>query len=124
MESLKYILLYFLRDHLPWQKLKKETKQQKYKLIMEKKAIIGVDEFYNKIPREFAVYMNHVRVLKFEDKLNYSYLRKIFQSLFVRHSFEYDNVFDWTIKRYLELTSRQPKSSRSNCARDCCHIYP
>jgi hypothetical protein len=51
MESLGYILLYFFRGHLPWQKLKEETKQQKYKLIIEKKAIIGIGELYDKVPR-------------------------------------------------------------------------
>jgi hypothetical protein len=107
MESLGYILLYFLRGRLSWQELKGETKGQKYKLMMEKKATIGVDELCDKVPREFAVYMDHVRALKFEDKPNYSYLRKIFESLFVRYGFEYDNVFDWTIKRYLELQQQK-----------------
>jgi hypothetical protein len=97
MESLGYILLYFLRGHLPWQELKGETKEQKYKLMMEKKTTIDVEELCDKVPREFAVYMDHVRALRFEEKPNYSYLRKIFQNLFVRRGFEYDNVFDWTI---------------------------
>jgi hypothetical protein len=35
MESLGYVLLYFLRDRLPWQGLEAETKEQKYTLEMK-----------------------------------------------------------------------------------------
>jgi hypothetical protein len=60
---------------------------------------------------EFAVYMDHVRALKFEDKPNYPYLRKIFQSLFIRHGFEYDNVFDWTVRKYLGAPTTEETAS-------------
>jgi casein kinase I homolog HRR25 len=103
--------LYFLRGGLPWQELKGETKQEKYKLMMEKKATISVDELCDDVPREFAIYMDHVRTLKFDGKPKYAYLRKIFWDLFIRNGFEYDNVFDWTIKRYLELDRPQKEPS-------------
>ena len=35
-------------------------------------------------PTEFVVYMNYVRSLRFDDKPDYSYLRKIFRDLFLR----------------------------------------
>ncbi len=111
MESLGYLLLYFLRGRLPWQGLKAETEQQKYKLVMEKKTTISVEELCNKQLREIAVYMDHVRSLRFEDRPDYSYLRKIFRGLFVRQGFEYDNVFDWTIKRYAEQQKIQPRAA-------------
>jgi hypothetical protein len=67
--------------------------------MMEMKNTIGVDELCDQVPREFADYMDHVRALKFEDKPNYSYLRRVFRELFIRRRFEYENVFDRTIKR-------------------------
>jgi hypothetical protein len=72
MESLGYILLYFLRGHLPWQNVERETKQEKYKLMIEKKGTIGVDELCDNVPQEFAVYMDHVRALKFEREPKYA----------------------------------------------------
>lgn len=101
-ESLGYMLVCFLRGSLPWQNLEAETKAQKYKLMMEMKNTIGVDELCDQVAGEFTVYMDHVRALKFEDKPVYTFLRKVFRELFIRRRFEYDNVFDWTIKRYME----------------------
>jgi len=40
-----------------------------------------------------------VRSIRFEDKPDYMYLRKLFRELFVREGFTNDNVFDWTILR-------------------------
>ncbi|CAJ0747793.1 17824_t:CDS:10, partial [Entrophospora sp. SA101] len=51
-------------------------------------------------PNEFAIYLNYTRSLRFDDKPDYSYLRKLFRDLFVREGFQYDYVFDWTIFKY------------------------
>lgn len=37
IESLGYVLIYFIKGILPWQNLKGETRQEKYERIMEKK---------------------------------------------------------------------------------------
>ena len=51
-------------------------------------------------PNEFAIYLNYTRSLLFDDKPDYSYLRKIFRDLFVHEGFQYDYVFDWTVYKY------------------------
>ena len=107
LESLGYILLYFLRGSLPWQGMKAKTKAQKYKLMMEMKSKIDLDELCDQAPREFVIYMDHVQALEFEDKPDYSYLRRTFRELFIRQRFEYDHVFDWTIGRYMEQPEMQ-----------------
>jgi casein kinase I family protein HRR25 len=48
-------------------------------------------------PNEFAIYLNYCRSLRFDDKPDYSYLRKLFRDLFVREGFQYDYVFDWSV---------------------------
>ena len=38
-----------------------------------------------------------VQWVRFEDKPDYSFLRKLFRDLFIREGYQYDYVFDWTI---------------------------
>jgi hypothetical protein len=44
---------------------------------------------------EFATYLQYCRSLKFEEKPDYKYLRKLFRDLFYRMGYEYDYCWDW-----------------------------
>ena len=102
LEAIGYILMYFLRGSLPWQGLKAQTKQQKYDRISEKKMATPVEALCKGYPSEFSTYMNYTRSLRFEDKPDYAYLKKLLRDLFVREGFQTDYVFDWTVKRIHE----------------------
>jgi len=98
LEALGYVLMYFLRGSLPWQGLKAATKKQKYDMISEKKMSTPVEVLCRGYPSEFGTYLNYCRSLKFADKPDYSYLRKMFKDLFFREGYAYDHNFDWTLK--------------------------
>eukprot|EP01086_Lenisia_limosa_P001195 TRINITY_DN121_c0_g1_i1.p1 TRINITY_DN121_c0_g1~~TRINITY_DN121_c0_g1_i1.p1 ORF type:complete len:360 (+),score=87.60 TRINITY_DN121_c0_g1_i1:97-1176(+) len=97
LEALGYVLIYFLRRSLPWQGLRAPTKRIKYERIAEKKIGTSVDYLCRNLPSEFTAYLNYVRSLRFDDKPDYAYLRKMFRDLFVREGFHYDYYFDWVI---------------------------
>ncbi|KAJ7904013.1 kinase-like protein [Mycena leptocephala] len=99
LESLAYVIMYFLRGDLPWQGLKAATKKQKYDRIMEKKMTTPTDLLCRGFPNEFGIFLNYTRALRFDDKPDYSYLRKLFRDLFVREGYQYDYVFDWSVQR-------------------------
>ncbi|CAN0900094.1 Casein kinase 1-like protein 3 [Linum grandiflorum] len=94
LESLGYVLLYFLRGSLPWQGLKAATKKQKYDKICEKKVLCKSH------PVEFASYMHYCHSLTFDQRPDYGFLKRLFRDLFVREGYEFDYVFDWTILKY------------------------
>lgn len=114
MESLGYVLMYFLRGSLPWQGLKAATKKQKYDRIMEKKMTTPTEYLCRGFPNEFAIYLNYCRSLRFDDKPDYSYLRKLFRDLFVREGFQYDYVFDWSVQQRNEDAIKDPSVKTGN----------
>lgn len=196
MESLGYVLMYFLRGSLPWQGLKAATKRQKYEKISEKKMATPIEVLCKGFPLEFVTYFQYCRYawrrtmhaggvqagfsnaymqraatgchheaaqdsssaspttagswmhsaaavvvtptaalmdatgacislalptrpamlwpcrsLRFDDKPDYSYLRKLFRDLFVREGYQWDYVFDWTILKH-QQTSRMSSNPR------------
>jgi hypothetical protein len=46
---------------------------------------------------EFRSYFEHVRSLRFDDRPDYDYLKRMFRELFFRKGFRYDNIYDWDI---------------------------
>ncbi|KAG5450226.1 Casein kinase I isoform delta-A [Clonorchis sinensis] len=100
MESLGYVLMYFLRGSLPWQGLKAGTKRQKYERISEKKMQTPVEVLCEGYPVEMAIYLNFCRGLHFDNQPDYSYLRNLFRCLFHREGFSYDCVFDWNLLKF------------------------
>ncbi|KAH9785323.1 Casein kinase 1-like protein 9 [Citrus sinensis] len=105
LESLGYVLMYFLRGSLPWQGLKAGTKKQKYDKISEKKVSTPIEVLCKSYPSEFVSYFHYCRSLRFEDKPDYSYLKRLFRDLFIREGFQFDYVFDWTVLKYPQIGS-------------------
>jgi hypothetical protein len=90
--------MYFNRGALPWQGIKANTKQEKYHKIMEKKISTQVDVLCKGFPAEFSIYLNYCRALRFEDKPDYAYLRRLFKDLASRENFDMtDTLFDWSL---------------------------
>ncbi|KYN96702.1 casein kinase 1, putative [Plasmodium reichenowi] len=96
IEALGYVLMYFLRGSLPWQGLKAISKKDKYDKIMEKKISTSVEVLCRNASFEFVTYLNYCRSLRFEDRPDYTYLRRLLKDLFIREGFTYDFLFDWT----------------------------
>ena len=94
LESLGYMLIDFLRPSLPW--VYETTIAHELKEMICEKTM-SVEDLCNGLPWEFAAYFEHIRLLSPDDTPDYSYLRQIFLDLFVRESFDADDVYDWTI---------------------------
>jgi len=109
LEAIGYVLMYFNRGSLPWQGLKANSKKEKYEKIMQKKISTPVGVLCKHFPSEFVTYAKYCRSLRFEDRPDYPYLRRLLKDLFFREGYQYDFVFDWTIVNYSQSKSESPK---------------
>lgn len=94
MESVGYILVYLYKGKLPWQSIKHKDKQQRYKLISEKKMEIDEEALCEGMPKEFCVYLKYVRNMDFDEKPHYSSLKKMFEKLYESREYKTDKL-EW-----------------------------
>jgi serine/threonine protein kinase len=78
LESVGYMLVYFLQKHLPWQGLKKKKDCDHIKLIGECKMKTSLDELCKNVPLCFKEYIKYCRSLKFDETPDYNYLKSLF----------------------------------------------
>jgi serine/threonine protein kinase len=72
LESIGYMLIYFLKGSLPWQGLKAKSHTKKYSMILEKKKQVTVSSLCQELYPEFAEYM--VRNINITMKISIFYI--------------------------------------------------
>lgn len=114
LESIGYVLVYFLKGGLPWQGLKAKSATKKYKRIMEKNQSITIPTLCQGYPSQFAEYLAYYRSLKFEAKPNITYLRGMFRDLFRSQGYTNSNSsLDWDWNRIDSASGGNQSSSAS-----------
>ncbi|MCH9716733.1 MAG: casein kinase 1 family protein [Gammaproteobacteria bacterium] len=90
LETLGYILVYFLQGSLPWQNVTEKNRKARYRKIMEmKRSQVESGALCRHIPNAFQDYFIHVTQLKFTERPNYSYLRSLFKPLVEHHTYQW-----------------------------------
>ena len=112
LESVGYVLMYFLRGNLPWQGLKVRSKEDRYKKILEKKKETSSQDLCKDFPHEFFEYVDYTKNLEYEENPDYDFLRQKFLDVLKGLNEEMDYIYDWTTKS--DLKKRQNKKSREN----------
>ena len=76
LESLIYIIIYFIKGELPWQNIKYKSKSERYNKIFEikKKTTEKGGELCENLPSEFQTILDYILGLDFTEKPNYSLL--------------------------------------------------
>lgn len=123
LESLAYMLIYFLRGTLPWRKIRApQTPHIRTTAASDGDAPASDKENYNLynpvsatwdmirdakmaaeplltlgLPPEFDILYRYARGLEFDDLPDYEGLRRLFRSLAERVGIEYDEAYDWTV---------------------------
>ena len=95
LESIAYILIYFLKGHLPWQGLKVVKKEDRYKKICEKKKEISSEKLCTGFPAELQIFLNTIKRLDFTEVPDYDYLKDLLKKIMEKNRYDLDFHFDW-----------------------------
>lgn len=95
LESIGYIMVYFLKGELPWQKTFSEDTDERAKLVLRKKLETPVNLLCKGLPEEFKDYLNYVKSLNYESEPNYHKLRDLFRGLYKTKKYAHDSLYDW-----------------------------
>ena len=114
IEALGYVITYFFYGSLPWQSNKDKGKAEQFK-ILEKKLITPPEILCKKMPKQFMIFFNYVRKLKFEDRPDYSMMRNIFAMLlFSRTKVGMKFCFDWFKQEDVVVMRDEDKKEEDN----------
>jgi len=113
MESVGYVLVYFLKGRLPWQGLRFANKEEKFRSIANMKGSFSLAELCRDLPGDGLLrYMQYVRGLGFEEEPNYQYCIDVLRGL-VHDGLAFDYLYDWNATASSHSTDwNSPKRER------------
>ena len=108
LESLFYIIIYFIKGELPWQNIKCKTRAEKYNKIFEiKKKVTEDGELVEDLPLEMKKILEYILGLNFAERPNYLMMKKAIELILNKLNYSNDLQFDWynlDFLNYLYLT--------------------
>jgi hypothetical protein len=57
--------------------------------------------YYYNLKEEFEIYFKYCKSLKFEERPDYVWIRRLFKDLFYKCDYQWDLIFDWALVYYL-----------------------
>ena len=95
LESLGYMLIYFLKGDLPWEHIKSSNNSEKRRKIYQIKKYYNLSELCEGIPEEFKLFLNYVKSLNFKEEPDYNYCFSLFYGIFKKMKIINDGIFSW-----------------------------
>ena len=100
IEALGYMMIYFMKGHLPWQGMINSNPNKKYDKIKKLKIEIKLPDLCAGLPEETIKFIQYARDMRFEDKPNYHYLRGLMRKIAIKNGLKMDyNNFDWLVQK-------------------------
>jgi casein kinase I homolog HRR25 len=94
MESLTYILIYFLLGSLPWSGIKHAMDMEWHEATLQQKVGSPLNLLGSAYPNKFSVSLSYTCTLHFNEKPDYTYIRKIFCELLLHTEYQHSLTHD------------------------------
>ena len=108
LESLAYMMIYFIKGELPWQSLKAKSKKEKYTKIYQKKKQTVNSELCNFLPDEIKTFLNYILNLNQKQNPDYIKLSNLISNLMKKYGYINDLQFDWYSSSFLQNLYNSP----------------
>ena len=96
LESIGYMIIYFMRGKLPWQGVTGNKKMERYLKIYKMKKNVAPEDLCKSLPKQMTEFMKYIKQLEFEQEPDYKYLRNLFKSILKKINGTSDQLlFSW-----------------------------
>ena len=98
LESLFYVIIYFLTGKLPWESISNEKGDLNKKLeeIKKEKINTTIEDLCADMPEELKECLEYIKKSEFYVKPDYKFLKKKCEKLYMKKYGVYDYQYDWT----------------------------
>ncbi|KPA83495.1 putative mitochondrial casein kinase 1 isoform 2 [Leptomonas pyrrhocoris] len=97
LESVSYLLSYFVRGNLPWQGLKSAKKDVRFERIRDLKIATSPHKLCDGYPRQLGDFVAYTRGLEFEAEPDYGYCVDLLSQAIKDMGEEYDYCYQWIV---------------------------
>lgn len=102
MEAIGYMCIFLMKGSLPWQNIKIKDRKEKHKALLKEKTCIDLNSLCSGLPKEFAMYLQMVRNLDYDEDPSYDEYIQMFKNLIRTHNVP--SVMDWENKKEVETS--------------------
>ena len=95
LESIAYILIFFMKGFLPWEDVESLKKGNKYREIYKLKVLNTPEKLCEDLPNEICEFLKYTRNLEFEQEPNYDYCCSLFNNALLKIGSYNDLFFSW-----------------------------
>jgi casein kinase 1 len=98
IESIGYMMIYLMKGSLPWQGMVNSNPKKKYDTIKKIKIEKKLTDLCEGLPKECIQFIQYARDMRFEDKPDYKFLKKLLHKMAKRNGLIMSSSkFDWIL---------------------------
>ena len=95
LESIGYLIIYFMKGKLPWQNISGNSIEDKYLNLIKIKENISLENLCKSLPNQIIEYIKYIKKLDVEQLPDYNYLKGLFKSILKKNNLNEVKFFSW-----------------------------
>ena len=115
IESIGYMIIFFMKKKLPWQGIRGNSYKECYHKLFLMKKHMDLEILCRGLPKEVLEYMKYAKNLKFEQEPDYKYLKNLFHIILNKNKTSFDKyILSWCKKNNNTTTTKNDNNEIDN----------